>query len=195
MDQKPKRGAHLLRSRADVERPSVDDDPVTASLVDAVVGADRIRMRLAEPVEPVLVAHLLVGDGDVHEISGRGESLARERGDRHRGGDRVPLHVESASTPEVAVAQLARPGVDRPFVRICEHRVRVAREHEAGAVTAAAQPGDEVGTVRLPGEQRTFEPRRLQVVAEEERSLRLVPGRIDRVDTEELLQEVDRLRP
>ena len=72
------RRRHLLRARAEVDGRPADDDPLAGAFVDRVVDPDRVRVLLAEPLQPEGLADLLVGRGDEDEVTRRPEALARE---------------------------------------------------------------------------------------------------------------------
>src|SRR5204863_9203625 len=108
MDAEEERRARLLRRRAQVEGQAAELDPLARTLVDRVVGAHGIGVRLAEPREAEVVAHFLVGGGGEDQVAGRLEALAGERRDRDRARRDLALHVERAASPDLAVAELAR---------------------------------------------------------------------------------------
>jgi len=63
----------------------------------------------------------------------------------------------------------------------------VRQEREAGAVTASAQPRDEVRPARLPREELDLDAALCEVVAEELGCRGLVARRVDGVQADELL--------
>src|SRR5204863_9115784 len=87
----------------------------------------------------------------------------------------------------------ARPWIHGPLGGIREHGVRVREEQQARALSPARDPRDEVRPPGLARVQLAFDSERLQVVAEELGRERLVPGRVDRVQPDPLLEELDRL--
>src|SRR6476659_6649030 len=90
----PERRGLLLRDRTFVDRRAVPEHEAAApTFVDREVAANRVRMLPAEPGEAEIVA--------------RPEPVARERSDRHGVRGNLPLHVERAASPDLAVAQLA----------------------------------------------------------------------------------------
>ena len=187
----PERRAHLLGGRAEVEGAAAELDALAAALVDRVVDPDGVRMVLAEPLEPVVLADLLVGRRDEDEVARRDEALACERRDRDRARRDLVLHVERAAPPDVVVGEVARPGVARPFGRVGDDGVGVREEAERGAV-AAAQPRDEVHPLRHAPVQLDLDAVRLEVVAQQFGRQRLVPRWVDRVQPQQPPQQLDR---
>src|SRR5207249_1630274 len=110
------------------------------------------------------------------------EALAPERRDRDRARGDLALHVERAPSPHLAVAQLARPGVDAPLRRVGEHGVRVREEEEPWALAAAGDPRDEVRPLGHLRVELADDSARLEVLAQELRGRRLVAGRVDGVE-------------
>ena len=129
----PEGRAHLLRGGAEIEDAAAELDPLAAALVDRVVDPDGVGMVLAEPLEAVVVADLLVGRGDEDEIARRREALAGERGDRDGARRDLVLHVERAAPPDVVVGEVAGPRVARPLGRDRRRRCRCARGSRARA--------------------------------------------------------------
>ena len=68
----------LLCGRDDVVDAAAELEPVAAALVDGVVAAHCIRVRLAEPGETEPVAHLLVGRRREDQIARGLEAFARQ---------------------------------------------------------------------------------------------------------------------
>ena len=109
-------------------------------------------MLLDEPAQAVPGTDFLVGDDEEHEISRGDEALAGERGERDRARRHLILHVERAAPPDLAVDEVARPGIALPLGGVREHGVGMGQERE-GRTVAALDPGDEVRAVRLAGEE------------------------------------------
>ena len=147
-------------------------------------------MLLAEPREAEAVADLLVGRRDEEQVAGRAEALARERRDRDRARRDLALHVERAAPPDLAVAQLARPRIGASTRPDRRARCRCARAGRDGAAAAAGDPRDEIRPLRHPGVELARDAVRLEVAAQMLGGARLVPGRVDRVEPDQLLQEV-----
>ena len=149
-------------------------------------------MLLAEPLEPEVLAHLFVGRRDEDQVTGRLEPLTRERRNRHGARRDLILHVERSTAPDVVLGEIAGPRVARPLVGIGDDRVRVREEAERRPV-AALEARDEVRSLRRARIQLDLDAVRLEVVAQELRRDRLVSGRVDRVQPQELLEQADRL--
>src|ERR671923_319694 len=185
--------AHLLGRRARVEDAPAEEEPVAAALVHAVLGANGLRMCLAEPLEAEARADLLVGAGGEDQVAARLKALPRQRGERDRARNDLSLHVERAASPDLPVAQLAGPGVELPLGRVGENGVGVRQQHEPRPAPAARDPGDEVRPLRDLRQQLRLDAAVAQVLAKEFRGPCLVPGRVDRVDADQLLEELRRL--
>ena len=123
------------------------------------------------------------------------DALARERRERDgRGGD-VALHVERAATPDLAVDEVARPRVALPLVRDRRGPCRYGRSASSDGPSPPGQPRDEVRPLRRPLATSSHAmPLRGEVVAQQLGGARLVARRVDRVEPEELLQELRHLR-
>jgi hypothetical protein len=192
LDAQAEGRGHLLRARAEVVGGAAEDDALAAPFVDRVVGADDLRVLLAQPLEPERRADLLVGRGDQDEITSGPEPLARERREGDRARRDLVLHVEGTAAPHLVADQLARPRVALPLRRVRDHRVRVAEEGE-GRPVAAADARDEVRPLGLAGQQLRGHAVLGEVVAQALRSARLVPRRVDGVEADQPLQQPDRL--
>ena len=147
-------------------------------------------MVLAEPRRAEARADLLVCSRAEDQIARRLEALARQRRDRNGFRRDLPLHVERAAPPNLAVAQLAAKRVGAPLRRVCEHDVGVGKEEQRGTVAPTWDARDEVRAlgdlrVQLAGDARVFE-----IAAQQLRCGGLVARRVRRVDANELLQEL-----
>jgi hypothetical protein len=187
------RRAHLLRHRAEVVRVAAQLDPVAGALVDQVVAAHCVAVLLAQPRRAEPGADLFVGGRAEDQVAGRLEALARERRDRHRLGRDLPLHVECAAPPHLAVAQLTAKRIGVPLRSVREHDVGVRKEKQGRAVAAPRDARNEIRAlgdlgVQLAGDAGVFE-----VVAQQLRGRRLVARRIRRVDANEPLEELRHL--
>jgi len=147
-------------------------------------------MLLDEPLEPEARPHFFVGCRDEDQVAFRLEPLARERRDRDRARCHLPFHVERAPTPDLAVADLARPRIGFPFRGVGEHRVRVGQEGKPGPGAGSRNPSDEVRAFRRLRVELARDPVCLEVLAQQLRRSRLVAGRIDSVEPDQLLQKV-----
>ena len=184
----PERRAHLLADGAEVVDVVTEDAPLAAAFVDGVIGAHELGVLLHEPREAVVVVDLLVGRQREDEIAGRTEALAPERCECDRAGRDLILHVESAAAPDLAVDEVARPGISGPLLGIGPHRIGVGEERQRRAV-AAREPGNEVEPVGGAADELAGNPAPLQVVAQQLGGDRLVAGRVDGVEPEQLLEE------
>jgi hypothetical protein len=151
-------------------------------------------MLLAQPFQAEGLADLLVRSGDQDEVAGRPEALSRERGEGDRAGRDLVLHVERAASPHLVADEVARPWVALPLRRIRDDGVRVAEERETRPVPAW-EPRDEVRPLGRPRVQLRLDAVLGQVVAEELGGERLVPGRVDGVQPQQLLEQLDSLVP
>ncbi len=179
----------LLGGRAEVD-DAAELEPVAGALVDRVVGADGVGVRLAEPGEAEAVADLLVGGGGEDQVAGRLEALAGERGDRDRVRGHLPLHVERAAPPDLAVAHLAGERRHRPLGGVGEDDVGVAEQQQRRAVAATRNPGDEAGALGHARVEVAANAVCLEVFAQELGRRRLVAGRVGRVDADEPAEQI-----
>jgi hypothetical protein len=120
-----KRRAHLLGGRTEVDRLPVDGHAIAAALVHAVIGPDRVRMLAAKPGEAEVLADLLVRASCEEHVAGGLEALPRQRRDCDRARRHLTLHIESSPSPDVVVAKVPGPGIDRPLARIGQDGIRV----------------------------------------------------------------------
>ena len=188
VDAQAEGSAHLLGRREEVDGLPTEHHPLAAALVERVVASHRVGMRLHEPLEAEAVTDLLVGRGGKDHVAGRAEPLPRQRCECDRRGRHMALHVERAPAPDDVVDEVARPRVAVPLRRVREHGVGVADQCERRPV-AARQPRDEVRPLRHLGVQRRLDAVPGQVVAQQLGRARLVPGRIDRVQADQRLQQ------
>src|SRR6185295_13868929 len=186
--------AHLLGGAAQISGPPVDHEPVAAALVHAVVGSDGVGMVGAKPGEPEVLADLLVGRGNEDDVARGDESLPGQGGDGDGGGGHVALHVESAASPDLAVAELARPGIEGPLLGVGAHRVRVRDEGERRA-SAAGEARNEVGPLWDPRVELALDAGVLEIAAEKLGGEGLVTRRVDGVRAQQPLKELGRLVP
>ena len=148
----------------------------------------------AEPGEPEVLADLLVGRGDEDDVASRDEPLPGQRGDRDCRGRDMALHVESAASPDLAVAELAGPRIEGPLLGVGAHRVRVRDEGERRA-SAAGKARDEVRPLRDPGVELALDAGVLEIAAEKLGGEGLVTRRVDGVRAQQPLKELGRLVP
>ena len=162
------------------------EDP--AALVDRCAGVDLVPVVLGQPRRPVGAA-LLVGLGEQDQVAGARGRLARDphRGDRER---REPaLEVHRAAAVQEAVLDEPAERVDGPQRALDPDDVRVAGEQQRllRRRPRRRQPRDQV---RLAGRGRRHdldaEAERLQPRPQVLGDHRLVPGRVGRVDPDEV---------
>ena len=148
----------------------------------------------AEPLGARRGAHLLVGGRDHQELAGpRAPALAAERGGRRDLGGDLVLHVLGAATPDLAVHDVARPGVEAPLGRIGRNRVHVAEQAQGRSRLRRPQTGDQVGPARLGGQQLALEAGVGQRLGEQLLCRLLVARRVGGVDPDQPLQQLDGL--
>jgi hypothetical protein len=116
-----------------------------------------------------------------------------KRGDRDGVRRHLTLHVERAATPDLAVSQLARPRIELPLARVGEDGVRVREQEYARAIASAGQPGDEIRALRHFGVELDLDAALTEIGTQQLGRPGLVPGRIDRVEADQPLQELGRL--
>src|SRR4029079_9275406 len=143
------------------------------------VGPDGVGMVGAEPGESEVLADLLVGRGDEDDVACGDESLPGQGGDGDRRGGHMALHVESAASPDLAVAELARPWIEGRLRALGASRVRVRDEGERRA-PAAGEPRNKVGPLRDPRVELALDAGALEIAAEKLRGEQLVTRRGER---------------
>ncbi len=165
-----------------------------ATLVEQHVAAHPLAVLLGQPVGADVATGFLVGDEHELQVSGRGPPpLTGEGGAGHRLGRDLGLHVKGSAPPEDPVLEIPGPGVMAPFRRVGENGVDVAEEAQGGAVATPAQIGDQVRPLIVGGQELDLEPGRLQVRGQVLDRRSLVARRIDRVETDQPLQDLGRL--
>ena len=184
----------LLPHAQRVEAAALVLDDLPGALVHDHVAAHLVGHVLAQPLGADRRARLLVARRDHQQLArGRPPPGAAERA---RGCDLardLSLHVQRASPPYVAIAQLARPRVDAPLRGIREHRVDVAQITEPRPVRRAAQPGNEVRPLVAHSQQLALEPGRLELATQELLGRSLVAGRVDSVEPDQPLEQCGRV--
>ena len=151
-------------------------------------------MRLGEPDRALAAPALLVDDDHDEQVAAGGApALACERDRRDDLGGRLRLHVDRAAAPDLAVDLLARPRVLPPVLGGGEDGVDVRQQAEDRALGAAAQAGDEVGSLLGPPEQRDLEPGVAQQAGQHLLGRTLGARWIDGSVADELAEQRDRL--
>ena len=146
-------------------------------------------MLLDEEARAEVAARLLVGEDDEDEVARQRDVLApgaQERVDEHRD---AALHVERAAAPDVAVLEPPLERRMRPVLSGGRDDVDVALEQQRRR-TASGEPADEVGPRRVLRVDRRLAAGLLQLRADELDARGLVPGRVRRVEPDQLLQEL-----
>ena len=146
----------------------------------------------AEPLQAERLADLLVRRRDEDEVARRPEALASQRRERDGARGHLVLHVEGAAAPDLFADELARPGIPFPLRGVGDDRVGVTEERQARPV-AARQARDEIRALGRARIELGLDAVRREVVAQHLGCERLVPRRVDGVQAEEPLQELDRL--
>ena len=188
------RRRRLLPDAAEVVDPAPEDAALSPALVQREGRANGVRMGRCEPRHAVVDADLLVGRQREEHVPGRAHALPRERGKGHGRGRDVPLHVERAATPHLAVDEVARPRIACPLGRVRENGVRVRHEEQRRPV-APGEPGDEVCALRGLREELARDAVASEVFLQHGRRACLVPGGIDRIQTDEVPEELRDLIP
>ena len=185
--------AHLLLRDLDrVETAPGDPDRRATELSEGVLRASEGVGMLLRHEPGALVAAVLLVAQDEQDERGRRAGLVRreERRDAHR---HAALHVERAPAPDVAVRELASERGPAPALAGRRDDVDVAVQQERRPAAGTGMARDEVRPPR-----RSFEPLRLDPVRAQQRldvgdTGLLVPGRVRRVEADQLLQEGDRI--
>ena len=164
------------------------------ALVERERGVELVPVILGQPLDPV-VAALLVGLEDEHDVARERDAIAREPHRRRREDRDAALVVERAAAVEVVAPDEPGERVDAPQVALDAHGVRVrGQQHGLADRRRAAEPRHEM---RLAGGRRLddldLEPERRQPVAHVGRDQRLVAGGIGRVEPDEVAGERDDL--
>jgi len=183
VDADEERRRHLFGGRAEVDGAAAEDEPIPSSLVDGVVAANRVRMSLDEPAEPEPVSLLLVGHGHEDHVAGREEAVTLKRREGDRRSRHLSLHVESAPPPDLPVHEVSGPRVTIPLRGVGENSVGVTQERQR-RTASARDPRNDVGPVGHAGDELALDTVLREIVAQELRGKRLVPGRVDGVDAD-----------
>ena len=188
---------HALLAGADAVvagAPSNSNASPRALVHDHVAGARLSGCCSHSQLRAVLapVSSSAVNTSSSSPASGRQPSSASAQRRRRLGGH-LALHVERAAAPDAAVAQLARPRVHGPLLRIGQHGVHVAEEAQpraVGARRAGAPPG--WAGPSTAASSSTLEAGLLQQPLQELLRGLLVARRIDRVEPDQALEQLGR---
>ena len=174
VDADPERRASSSRRSRAHGNAAAEDEPVAGAFVHAVVRANRLGMLLAEPLG---------------QETGRPPRRRRRRRSGRRGiealagGDAIATALAAtcpflSSAPlQICPSRRSRIQVGLPLSGIREHGVRVGQEHEPRPGAAAGDPCDEVRPFRHLRVQLGLDSVVAEVLAQETRRARLVPGR------------------
>jgi len=113
---------------------------------------------------------------------------AQERGDEH---GHAALHVDRTATPDVAVDDIAAERRPLPVLPRSGDDVDVPLEEQRSPVPLAGQARDEVGPPRLARVDLGLDARVLEQAADELHALRLVPGRVRGVESDQPPEQLD----
>src|SRR5437868_4148040 len=149
----------------------------------------QLRMMLDHPTRPHAGAHVLVRRREEDDVPLERHAGAFEREQCHELRNRLALHVECATPPQIAVLHRPGEGVDLPVFRAREHHVHVVQQDQR---PGAAVSGEARVQVRLSGLR--LEDLRADSLAREHRleplgRLELVARRVGGVDRDVLRQE------
>ena len=184
--------AALLGDHDRVEADAGHDAAVAATLADRVPdAAEQLRVVVGQPGRALDATRLLVGEHDQQHIARQPNPLAlgaEEGFDHHR---HPVLHVEGAPAPDPAVDKLAAEGRARPFLVDRRNNVDVALEDQSVA-RAAGQPGHEVRAFRCGSVGLPLNPRGREQLPDPLDAGPLRPGRVGRVEADQLLEQLGR---
>ena len=184
----------LLAAADAVIAAAVELERAAGTLVDQQIAANLVGVLLGQPAGADITARLLVGDEDELQRSPRGAPAAAPQRD---GGDRfgrdLRLHVDRAAAPEVAVHNLAAPGVVLPVLDGGQDGVDVTEvDHRRAVFGGSPERGDQVRALWGGGQQLGLEAGLAHVGLEELDGCALVARRVDRVEADQLLQYLSR---
>ena len=100
--------------------------------------------------------------------------------------------MSSAPRPQTSSSsEVAGPRVALPLGRVGEHGVGVREEREPRTAARAGDARDEVGPLGLARVELDRDAALLEVLPQELGGDRLVPGRVDRVEPDQRLEQLD----
>ncbi len=183
-------GERLLAHGEQEDLAAVHGQPEAAhALVEDVVGAQRVRAVLAEPLHAAELAVLLVRRGRVLDGAGERGARALEPGEGDRLGGHLVLHVGGADAPDEAVLHDAGERRHAPLAGVGRHDVEVSHHRERAARPLAVQPGHQALPVRELAVELAGDAVRRQVRLHDQRRLGLVA--VGRVDPEERGEQLE----
>ena len=122
-------------------RPSTGSQRPPMPSLRQVVGAQRVRAVLAEPLHAAELAVLLVGRGRELDRAGERGARALEPGEGDRLGGHLVLHVGGADAPDEAVLHDAGERRHAPLAGVGRDDVEVSHHRQRAARPVAVQPG------------------------------------------------------
>jgi len=123
----------------------------------------------------------------------RREAGSRQPGHRDHARGQLVLHVHGPAAVEVVAVDDGIERRVRPVARVGGHDVQVPDQRQRRAAAGARDARDQVGPVRITGDQLAADPGCRQVVAQDHRRSRLAAGRVGRVDPDQPLAQVQDL--
>src|SRR5439155_4102781 len=153
--------------------------------VDRHAGADEVPHALVSP-------RALVRGGQQDEVAAPRDAAPYHGGRRPHHGGQARFHVARASAVDLAVRDLAAPGIARP-ARPDGTDVEVAVQGERATAAATRQPRDQAGPAGLALVAARLEPEPAEVPGQVLRRRGLVARWILCVEVEQLSQERDGL--
>jgi len=152
---------------------------------------EELRVFLDEELRPEVAAVLLVAEHNQDQVTRQLQLPTRrtqEGGDVHRDG---AFHVDGAAAPHLSVHEVSSEWRSLPLLAGGRDHVDVALQQERRAVACASKPGAEVRPIRLLGIGLRLAARLFQQVPDEADALGFVPRRVRRVESDQLLEELD----
>ncbi len=182
----------LLRHLDRIKAAATDSLRCAAELADRVLHAlEQLGMFVREEAGAEVAAVLLVaedGENDVATWLDLGARGAQERVDHHRD---AALHVERAAAPEPAVHQLASERRMRPLLARGRDDVDVPVQEERRRLARAAHARDEIRPRVVLRDDARLDAGFLEQAPHVCDARALVPGRIRRVEADEIAEKVD----
>ena len=121
-------------------------------------------------------------------LSGLGEPQNRPEHHRH-----TALHVQGASTPNLAVDQLAAERIVAPALANRRDHIDVTLEKQRRRGTPTGQPRQQARPCRVLGQDSRLQASSVAEILDPPHALSLVTGWIGRVEPDQLTQQLDRI--
>ncbi len=180
----------LLGDHDRVEAPPADVEREAAELADRVANAvEQLGVLAHDELGPKRTAGLLVGEQAQDHVAGRLQAArlgTHERGEHHRD---TALHVERATTPQVAVGDLAGEWSVLPLAARGDD-VDVPLQQQRRARAAARQPRDQVRALGILRDDARLDAERVEQPSDPRDALTLGAWRVARVEPEQVLQQL-----